>query len=198
MSRRLFIFDHPSRCIIGAIGEYPDQSYYLQVVQDSQLVSVELDAMQLRLIAKRIDQLLDDVADYYNLRLPRRARHVDDLSPLDLPLDSEFLVGTIGLAWSEEKSAILLELLSFTNGEFDENLILSDDAEEGPDTVRIMLSPHFARQFAHRTKIVYAAGRPLCPLCGEPMDPEGHICVRLNGYRRDLGEIIDRLTDYQR
>ena len=30
------------------------------------------------------------------------------------------------------------------------------------------------------------------------MDPEGHICVRLNGYRRDLGEIIDRLTDYQR
>ncbi|PZP18127.1 MAG: DUF3090 domain-containing protein, partial [Cutibacterium granulosum] len=69
--------------------------------------------MQLRLIAKRIDQLLDDVADYYNLRLPRRARHVDDLSPLDLPLDSEFLVGTIGLAWSEEKSAILLELLSF-------------------------------------------------------------------------------------
>ena len=99
MSRRLFIFDHPSRCIIGAIGEYPDQSYYLQVVQDGQLVSVELDAMQLRLIAKRIDQLLDDVADYYNLRLPRRARHVDDLSPLDLPLDSEFLVGTIGLAW---------------------------------------------------------------------------------------------------
>ena len=138
MSRRLFIFDHPSRCIIGAIGEYPDQSYYLQVVQDGQLVSVELDAMQLRLIAKRIDQLLDDVADYYNLRLPRRARHVDDLSPLDLPLDSEFLAGTIGLAWSEEKSAILLELLSFTNGEFDENLILSDDAEEGPDTVRIM------------------------------------------------------------
>ncbi|HVQ48818.1 MAG TPA: DUF3090 family protein, partial [Mycobacterium sp.] len=28
------------------------------------------------------------------------------------------------------------------------------------------------------------AGRPPCPLCDEPLDPEGHICVRTNGYRR--------------
>lgn len=198
MSRRLFVFDHPSRCIVGAIGEYPDQSYYLQVTQDEQLVSVELDALQLRLIAKRIDQLLDDVGDYYNLRIPHRSRRIEDLSPLDMPLDSEFLVGTIGLAWSEEESAVILELLAFTAGDFDESLMMSDDAENGPDTVRILLRPQLARQFAHRTTVVYTAGRPLCPLCGEPIGPEGHICARLNGYRRDLSDVIDRLTDYQR
>ena len=191
MSRHLFVFDHPSRCIVGAIGEYPDQSYYLQVTQDEQLISVELDALQLRLIAKRIDQLLDDIGDYYNLRIPHRSRRLEDLSPLDMPLDSEFLVGTIGLAWSEEESAIIL-------GDFDESFMMSDDAEYGPDTVRILLHPQLARQFAHRTTVVYTAGRPLCPLCGEPIGPEGHICARLNGYRRDLSDVIDRLTDYQR
>jgi uncharacterized repeat protein (TIGR03847 family) len=31
---------------------------------------------------------------------------------------------------------------------------------------------------------VCAAGRPLCPLCHNPMDPEGHQCPALNGHRR--------------
>ena len=41
-----------------------------------------------------------------------------------------------------------------------------------------------ARQFATRSNRVISAGRPPCPLCDEPLDPEGHICVRTNGYRR--------------
>lgn len=197
MSRHLFVFDHPSRCIVGALGEYPDQSYYLQVAQDDRMVSVEMEPMQLRLIAKRINRLLDDVADYYTMRIPRRSHARDDLSPLEIPLDSEFLVGTIGLVWSEEKAAVVMELLAFTTGEVDDSILLSDDVEQGPDTVRILLRPAFARQFARRTLLVYAAGRPLCPLCGEPIEAAGHVCTRLNGYRRDLGEIVDRLVDYQ-
>lgn len=59
-----------------------------------------------------------------------------------------------------------------------------DDAEEGPDAVRVFLSPQSARQFANRSQRVISAGRPPCPLCDEPLDPEGHICVRTNGYRR--------------
>ena len=44
--------------------------------------------------------------------------------------------------------------------------------------------PESARQFATRSNRVISAGRPPCPLCDEPLDPEGHICVRTNGYRR--------------
>src|SRR5206468_819489 len=58
------------------------------------------------------------------------------------------------------------------------------DAEEGPDAVRVFLTPESAREFANRSNRVISAGRPPCPLCDEPLDPEGHICVRTNGYRR--------------
>jgi uncharacterized repeat protein (TIGR03847 family) len=66
-----------------------------------------------------------------------------------------------------------------------------DDAEDGPDAVRVFLSPESARQFATRSNRVISAGRPPCPLCDEPLDPEGHICVRTNGYRRSLLEPDD-------
>ena len=62
--------------------------------------------------------------------------------------------------------------------------VVLDDAEEGPDAVRVFLSPESARQFATRSHRVISAGRPPCPLCDEPLDPAGHICVRTNGYRR--------------
>ena len=58
------------------------------------------------------------------------------------------------------------------------------EAEDGPDAVRVFLSPESARKFATRSQRVISAGRPPCPLCVEPLDPDGHVCVRTNGYRR--------------
>ena len=31
-----------------------------------------------------------------------------------------------------------------------------------------------------------ASGRPDCPLCGRPIDPEGHFCPRTNGHAYPL------------
>jgi len=50
--------------------------------------------------------------------------------------------------------------------------------------VRVFLTPLQARDFSLRSERVIAAGRAPCPLCGEPLAPEGHICIRTNGYRR--------------
>ena len=57
-----------------------------------------------------------------------------------------------------------------------------DDADEGPDLLRVRLSAPAARGFIARANDVVAAGRPPCPLCGLPLNPEGHICPRQNGY----------------
>ena len=108
---------------------------------------------------------------------------VDDLSPLVTPVDAEFRVGTMGLGWDSEAQTVVVELLAVSETEFDASVVL-DDAEDGPDAVRVFLTPESARQFATRSNRVISAGRPPCPLCEEPLDPEGHICVRTNGYRR--------------
>lgn len=90
----------------------------------------------------------------------------------------------MGLGWDSEEKAVVIELLAITEQELDESVVLADDAEEGPDAVRVFLTPVAAREFANRSEKVLGAGRPACPLCGEPLDADGHMCVRLNGYRR--------------
>jgi uncharacterized repeat protein (TIGR03847 family) len=57
-----------------------------------------------------------------------------------------------------------------------------DDDAEGPDTLRVRLTAEAARGFVNRAVEVIAAGRLPCPLCGQPLDPQGHICPRRNGH----------------
>jgi uncharacterized repeat protein (TIGR03847 family) len=59
---------------------------------------------------------------------------------------------------------------------------VEDDDDEGPDTLRVRLTPAEARGFVNRALDVVAAGRLPCPLCGQPLDPQGHICPRRNGH----------------
>jgi uncharacterized repeat protein (TIGR03847 family) len=91
----------------------------------------------------------------------------------------------MGLGWDADSGAVVVELLAITEGEVDETVVL-DDTEEGPDAVRVFLTPVAARAFSERADRVVNAGRKPCPLCAEPLDPAGHICPRQNGYRRDV------------
>ena len=59
---------------------------------------------------------------------------------------------------------------------------IDDDELDGPDTLRVRLSVEHARAFVNRAVEVVAAGRLPCPLCGQPLDPQGHICPRRNGH----------------
>jgi uncharacterized repeat protein (TIGR03847 family) len=59
---------------------------------------------------------------------------------------------------------------------------IDDDELEGPDTLRVRLTVEVARSFVNRALEVVSAGRLPCPLCGQPLDPQGHICPRRNGH----------------
>jgi uncharacterized repeat protein (TIGR03847 family) len=58
----------------------------------------------------------------------------------------------------------------------------ADDDVEGPDTLRVRLTADAARGFVNRAIEIVASGRLPCPLCGQPLDPQGHICPRRNGH----------------
>jgi uncharacterized repeat protein (TIGR03847 family) len=58
----------------------------------------------------------------------------------------------------------------------------TDENDEGPDVLRVRVTAAAARSFVARAARVVASGRPPCPLCGQPLDPQGHICPRKNGH----------------
>ena len=185
MARAIHVFRTPDRFVAGTVGQPGDRTFYLQAVHDARVVSVVLEKQQVAVLAERISALLVEVNRRFGTPLPPETDDAGDLSPLVTPVDAEFRVGTMGLGWDSEAQTVVVELLAVTDSEFDASVVL-DDAEEGPDAVRVFLSPQSARDFANRSNRVISAGRPPCPLCEEPLDPEGHICVRTNGYRRGM------------
>lgn len=97
----------------------------------------------------------------------------------------------MALAWDGESERVVVEAQAIVEVDADsdddmeaaEELLLQDD-ENGPPLLRVRLTGVMARVFAKRALDVVAAGRPPCPLCTLPLDPEGHVCPRQNGYRR--------------
>ena len=171
MSRVIHVFRQPERFVAGTVGEPGERSFYLQAIEDSRTVSVLLEKQQVSVLAERIGALLTEVTRRFGAGVPEAAS------------GAEFRVGTMGLGWDADSKSIVVELLAVTEEEVDESVVL-DDTEEGPDALRVFLSPGQAKAFADRAERVVSAGRPPCPLCAEPLDPEGHVCVRLNGYHQ--------------
>ncbi|WFG42802.1 DUF3090 domain-containing protein [Pseudonocardia alni] len=184
MARVIHVFRRPDRFVAGTVGEPGDRAFYLQAIESSRTISVLLEKQQVSVLAERITALLGEVSKRFgedNLLGATVTTGSSDNDPLAVPLEEEFRVGTMGLGWDADSSSIVVELLAVTEDEIDESVVL-DDTEEGPDALRVFLSPTAAKAFAERAEKVVDAGRAPCPLCAEPLDPAGHVCVRLNGY----------------
>jgi len=184
MARAIHVFRTPDRFVAGTVGEPGNRTFYLQAVHDNRVISVMLEKQQVEMLAERVGALLVEINRRFGTPLPPDGE-IEDLNPLTSPVDAEFRVGTMGLGWDAEAQSVVVELLAVSDIEYDASVIL-DDSEDGPDAVRVFLSPDSARQFATRSQRVISAGRPPCPLCDEPLDPEGHFCVRTNGYHRSV------------
>jgi uncharacterized repeat protein (TIGR03847 family) len=184
MPRVIHVFRQPDRFVAGTVGEPGERAFYLQAVQEARTISVLLEKQQVSVLAERIGALLSEISRRFGAEVADEAADEQvDTEPLAVPLEEEFRVGTMGLGWDADSRTIVIELLAFTEEEVDESGVL-DDTEEGPDALRVFLSPVQARAFTARAERVISAGRPPCPLCAEPMDAEGHICPRQNGYHR--------------
>lgn len=140
------------------------------------------EKQQVAVLADRLGSLITEVARRFGAQAEPGTIPASELS-LATPVEAEFRVGTMGLAWDGEGSQVIVELLALSEEEVGEEIVL-EDREDGPDALRVFLSLGEARDFAKHAELVVAAGRPPCPLCNNPLDAEGHICPRLNGYHR--------------
>ncbi len=203
MTRRAFLFETPDRFTAGTVGEPGDRTFFLQAREGTRIASVVLEKLQVAALAQRLGDLL--------LELERRGVAVpttlpaiaQDVAPLDEPLAELFRVGTLTIGWDQAHELVVLEALAISDEDEDEDVDedvdvgdddddesveefdLSDlegDETDGPDLMRVRLTPAAAAGFVERASRVVAAGRPPCPLCGRPLDPQGHLCPRRNGY----------------
>jgi uncharacterized repeat protein (TIGR03847 family) len=181
MARQIFLFEKPNRFVAGTVGEPGDRTFFLQATDGTRVVSVALEKQQVAVLADRLEQLLDEVVARTGTALPASE---SDTEALELPIDEEFRVSAMGLAWDGDAGLVVIEAQAPVEDASIAEETLLEDSDEGPDALRVRLEPTRARAFVERARRVIAAGRPPCPLCGQPLDPSGHVCPRQNGYHR--------------
>ncbi len=185
MPRQLFEYELPERFVPGTVGEPGSRTFFLQATGGGRSTSVGLEKQQVAVLAERLADLLDEVVRRSSGSAPVPASTPADSldnAPLDIPIVEEFRVGTMALAWDSDLERVVVEAQALR--EDDEDDPPATDDPDGPDLLRVHLTGAMARAFVDRAKKVVAAGRPPCPFCGNPLDPEGHVCPRMNGYRR--------------
>src|SRR4249919_1817041 len=184
MSRRRYLFDPPERFVAGTVGQPGDRTFFLQARDGPRVVSIVLEKVQVAVLADRLGDLLSELE-----RRGVEAAAVDapagagDTGPLDEPLNEAFRAGSLTLGWDGTASRVLVEARAQDeDGEAIDPDDDDDDDEDGPDLLRVRITAADARSFVARASRVIASGRPPCPLCGQPLDPQGHICPRRNGH----------------
>lgn len=197
-------FEKPERFVAGTVGPPGQRTFFLQAREGSRIMSVALEKQQVAILAERLDLLLDEALRRLggDPSIPAVAPvGLSDKGPLEQPIDEEFRVGTITLGWDDDCSQAVIELFPVSEDnvvvqDLDAEPEIEDDAEpddddavleveiEASEVLIVRLEPGYARAFVQRAQTVVSAGRPPCQFCGGPLDPEGHICPRANGFKR--------------
>ena len=168
----------PDRFVTGTVGPPGQRTFFLQATQGPRTTSVAIEKEQVRALSERLDAMLDLLtrrgAGATEVPIIADPGERDD-EPLSTPVEEDFRVSVLRIAWDGDADRVLIEASSET---------VEDDEDLTGDVLTVRINGSAARAFVERAESVIAAGRPPCPFCTLPLDPDGHICPRANGYRR--------------
>ena len=170
----------PDYFTTGAVGEPGQRVFYLQGRQARTVVTLKVEKEQISALADYVAGLL--------AKLPEAGSAGTDL-PLLEPLDPAWAVGALGLGYDESSDRVVVVANEAAeredeDEEEDDEPTEAQDAEEPAEgaTARFLITRAQAAAFVDRARALVKAGRPICPMCSQPKEPEGHHCPRSNGH----------------
>lgn len=165
-------FDPVDRITVGAVGQPGQRTFYLQATAGRQRLSFVLEKEQVSALASAIEQLLESLSE----KNPLLSTSEDwiALANMELaePVEETFRAGPLGLGYDEGRDLLVIIAQELGSGEEGEEL----------ETARLTFSREQGRGLAQHGSEIVNRGRPRCPQCGEPMNPEGHFCPKKNGH----------------
>jgi uncharacterized repeat protein (TIGR03847 family) len=174
------------RITADAVGEPGQRTFYLQVRAAGELITVVVEKEQVMLLSQSVLELLADVP------LETGSLDAADLA-LEEPVDPRFRAGRLSIGYDPDQDRFLLEITEYdpnedeedTGEEAEEDLIreLTEEPGEDRETIRLWASREQMLALSRHGAEVAERGRPTCQFCGNPIDPEGHVCPATNGHR---------------
>jgi uncharacterized repeat protein (TIGR03847 family) len=178
-----FELDGPDHFTAGAVGPPGQRVFYLQAREGGRLVTLKCEKEQVAALGEYLGGLL--------ARLSGAPTPAADKPDLLQPVEAAWPVGSLGVGYDGDRDRIVVVANERIETEDDdqadaESTEASAEPEAGPAaegaSARFVITRAQAAAFVERAKTLLKAGRPTCPMCGEPKDPAGHACPRSNGH----------------
>lgn len=163
--------DHITTDAIGPAGK---RVFYIQAWKDERIVTLIVEKVQVQSLAVGVEQFLAELNTKHADLPDASADYDEDQMHVHPPVDPLFRVAQLGLGYDAEQDLVALELREAQEGEA---------GGEELNVVRLWCTRSQIRAMANWGIEIASRGRPLCPQCGQPMDPEGHFCVKKNGHK---------------
>jgi len=163
-----------SHITTDAIGQPGKRVFYIQGWQGERTVTLIVEKLQIQSLAVGYEQFLAELAEKFP-DLPEASAEYDETRMhINPPVDPLFRTGELGLGYDNENDLVVL---------IARELISEEQEETDADVVRFWCTRTQLRAMCRWGIEVASRGRPMCPQCGQPMDPEGHFCPKKNGHK---------------
>jgi uncharacterized repeat protein (TIGR03847 family) len=171
--------DPVDRITTGAIGAPGERIFYLQGRQSDRVVTLLVEKQQVELLSASLVEILANSG-----KETGEGPGEEDME-LEEPVVPEWRAGRLSIGYDESRDLVVLEAEeSIPEAEAEDEPGPALSPEREPGRIRFWATREQALALARHGAAVAAAGRPRCELCGNPMDPAGHICPALNGHKR--------------
>src|SRR3954471_2789987 len=146
MTHQVYAFEPPERFVAGTVGAPGERTFFLQARGGGRLVSVALEKVQVSLLAEKLEELLQEAPRRFGVALPEApVVGIGDNEPLDTPLDEEFRVGTLGLAFDVDTATVVIEAIAAGEDETEDDEEEDEEATADRDRLRVRLTPQATR-----------------------------------------------------
>lgn len=157
-----------------AIGKPGQRVFYIQAWQEQRTITVLIEKIQLQSLSVGVEQFLAEIHRQMPDLKDAPGDYIESQMRINPPVEPLFRVGEIGLGYEKERDRIVLQT---------RELLPEDQEPESAAVIRFWCTREQIRKMAHWGAEVVSRGRPLCPQCGAPMEPEGHFCPKKNGHK---------------
>jgi len=174
-----------------AIGQPGQRVFYIQGRTDDRVVTVIVEKVQIQTLALGVEDFLTEIQQRYPELAPVSPSFDETLMHIQPPVDPLFRVGELGLAYDADHDLAVLVVREIQTGETEGEGDVEGEGE-GEDAQAPEEETSVVRFWCTRSQLyamgrwgleVSGRGRPICPYCGQPMDPSGHFCPKRNGHK---------------
>jgi uncharacterized repeat protein (TIGR03847 family) len=159
--------------LTDAIGPPGKRVFYLQGWQDDRTVTLIVEKFQIQSLAIGLEQFLTELDEKYPDLADATADYAEEKMHIHPPVDPLFRVGELGLGYDIEEDLLILVA---------REAVPEEEESEQAGVVRFWCTRAQLRSMSNWGIEIASRGRPLCPQCGEPEEPEGHFCPKKNGH----------------